>query len=368
MRTSRFGLSILLLASLLTLVVAGSSNTTAHAAALGNCLTAGAPPVFPYHSTDPVLFSTNFNTSSIPPNWWVAPAYSFNKYTVHDPNNVSFSTAGLHLTNNPDRDGTQQDMGIIGEVPTLSTSGRMSNGLNGDSMLMAWCARITNSRDIDTDFELGQQDSRPWPPEIDLAEGAGSQLTVILHWTCDSSIAGCPRTDGFFNGRVAPRGAYSPWPPPGVRVGSHYACDKITNAAGHQVYNSPSDGHFDFNCRAEINLPLPRGAKVNQFNEYGAQFNQSDSRLWVWVDRQPPVIVTDKACGAHLLYDDNGVLPIGQIENGGTAEPCLQASGNWQWDIQQNEWLNRQTVGGLTGGQSDTADVAWWGDYSYSPR
>jgi len=367
MRSTRIGLAIVLFASLVTLIVIGTSTASVQATVLGNCATSGAPQVFPYGPADPVLFSTNFDRSSIPTKWWVAPAYSFNKFTVHDSNNVTFSATGMHLTNNPDRNGTQQDLGIVGEDPILAASGRMPNGLNGDSLVMAWCARISNVRDIDTDFELGQQDSRPWPPEIDLAEGAGNQLNVILHWTCDASIAGCLRADGHFNGTVAPKGAYSPWPPPGVKVGSHYACDKITNAAGQQVHNNPSDGHFDFNCRAQIILPLPRGAKVTQWNQYGAQFNPSDSQFSVWVDGQRPVVVTDRVCGAHLLYDDNGVLPIGQVENGGASEPCLQIGGNWQWDIQQNEWLSRGTVAGLTKGRSDTADVAWWGDYSFKP-
>ena len=179
---------------------------------------------------------------------------------------------------------------------------------------------------------------------------------------------GCPSRDGYFNGRVARRGSYSPWPPRGVRFGSQYFCNKITNAAGQQVDNDPSDGHYDYNCRSQIPLPLPRGVSVTAWNEFGASLNPSDDQLLVWVDGQRPVVVTAKTCGSHLLYDDDGVMPIGQVENGGAAEPCLQVGGNWQWDIQQTEWMGRKTVPGLTKGQFDTADVAWWGDYAFTTR
>lgn len=343
----------------------GASATRAEAKSLGNCATRGAPSEFPYGAGEPLVFSTNFTSTSVPPEWWVAPTpYTFNRYTVHDSANVTFTSTEMQLTNSPDPDGTQQDMGIAGEHPILATSEAMPDGSRGDNLLMAWCARVTNDSDIDTDFELGQSDSRPWPPEIDLAEGAGPIVRVIMHWTCDSSILGCPHTDGEYNGTVAPRGSYTPWPPPGVSVGDHYLCDKITNASGQQVYNSPSDGHYDYNCRAEFNLPLPPGVSVTAWNQYGAEINPLDDELSVWIDEQPPVTVTDAACGSHLLYDDNGVLPIGQIENGGAAEPCFQDGGNWQWSVQQTEWLGRRTVSGLTKGEYDTADVAWFGDYS----
>jgi hypothetical protein len=366
-RSTRLALSVCLLGSLLTIVLgASTARAQATATSLGNCATSGAPSLFPFGAYDPVVFSTNFTGSSVPSSWWVARyATTFNQYTIHDPGNVIFGSAGMQLTNSPDPNGKQQDMGIAGESPILATSGEMPNGYQGDNMLMAWCARVTSDRDIDTDFELGQASSRPWPPEIDLAEGAGSTLTVILHWTCDSSITGCPRTDGDFNGTVAPSGGYSPWPPPGVKVGDHYTCDEITNGSGQQVYNNPSDGHFDYNCRAEVNLPLPKGVSVTAWNQYGAEFNPVDNRFSVWIDGQPPVTITDGVCGSHLLYDDNGLLPIGQIENGRSSEPCLQDGGNWQWDVQQTEWLGRKTVAGLTKGEYDTGDVAWFGDYSY---
>ena len=230
-RSTRLALSVCLLGSLLTIVLgASTARAQATATSLGNCATSGAPSLFPFGAYDPVVFSTNFTGSSVPSSWWVARyATTFNQYTIHDPGNVIFSSAGMQLTNSPDPNGKQQDMGIAGESPILATSGEMPGGYQGDNMLMAWCARVTSDRDIDTDFELGQASSRPWPPEIDLAEGAGSTLTVILHWTCDSSITGCPRTDGDFNGTVAPSGGYSPWPPPGVKVGDHYTCDEITN-------------------------------------------------------------------------------------------------------------------------------------------
>jgi hypothetical protein len=350
---------------LTVILTSATARAQSTGTSLGNC-TSGVPSLFPFGPDDPLVFSTKFAGQSVPHEWWIAPyATTFNEFTVHDPGNVAFTRGGMQLTNSPDSNGTQQDMGIAGELPILATSGTMPNGFQGDNMLMAWCARVTNNRDIDTDFELGQSSSKPWPPEIDLAEGAGATLTVILHWTCDSSIVGCPRTDGDFNGTVAPTGSYAPWPPPGVKVGDHYTCDEITNGSGQQVYNNPSDGHYDYNCRSEINLPLPKGVSVTAWNEYGAAFDPRDNQFSVWIDRQRPVTITDRVCGAHLLYDDNGVLPIGQIENGGASEPCLQDSGNWQWDIQQTEWLGRRTVPGLTKGEFDTADVAWFADYSY---
>jgi hypothetical protein len=362
----RLSFSLLLLAGALTAVVVGTPVARTQAAAVqSNCATLAPPASFPFGPDDPAILSTNFHTSTRPAIWWVPPAYTFNQYTVHAPGNVLFTPNGLELTNSPDHDGTQQDLGITGEGPVLGTNGRMSTGTFGDSMLMAWCARVTDDAHIDTDFEIGQKDSKPWPPEIDLAEGAGNVLTVIFHWTCDASIPGCPKTDGYFNGKVASTGSYKPWPPPGTHVGSHYFCNTITNGSGHQVYNNPSDGHYDYNCRAEINLPLPPGGSVTQWNEYGAEFNPSNSRLSVWIDDQRPVVVTDRVCGANLLFDDNGVLPIGQIENGGASEPCLQVKGNWQWDVQQTEWEGIKTVAGLTPGQHDTADVAWWSDYVY---
>jgi hypothetical protein len=365
---TRFGLSVCLLAAALTSFVPGSSARERSSTVQNSCASHGAPSLFPYGTGDPVHFSTNFNGTSAPPGWWVPPSYTFNQYTVHSPVDVAFTGAYMELTNGPDKNGTQQDMGIAGESPTFSTWGETSDGGYGDSMLMAWCARVTNSQYVDTDFELGQADSRPWPPEIDLAEGAGNGLNVIIHWTCDASIPGCPHADGYFNGTVAAKGSYAPWPPPGVLVGDHYFCNVITNGAGQQVYNDPSDGHYDYDCRAQIALPLPNGGNVANWNQYGAEFNPGDNRFSVWVDGQPPVIVTDLACGSHLLFDDNGFLSRGQIENGGASEPCLQASGNWQWDIQQTEWMGRKTVAGLTSGESDTADVAWFGDYLYNAR
>ena len=362
--TTRTGIAVCLLAALLFSIVVRAPSARAVAASGSTCATSGAPSQFPYGFEDPAVFSTDFTTHSVPQNWWVPPTTTtFNQYTTHDPANVVFSGSAMQLTNAPDPNGTQQDMGIAGENPLLQSAGAAN--ASGDNLVVAWCARVTDDPHVDTDFELGQADSRPWPPEIDLAEGAGNHLTVILHWTCDASIPGCPTRDGYFNGTVAKTGPYTPWPPPGVSVGSHYFCNWITNASGQQVYNDPSDGHFDYNCRAEINLPLPSGVTVSDWNEYGAAFNPSGTSLAVWVDNQRPVVVDARSCGAHLLYDDNGVLPVGEIVNGGAPEPCLQNRGNWQWDIQQTEWMGRKTVPGLTKGQFDTADVAWFADYAY---
>jgi hypothetical protein len=165
-------------------------------------------------------------------------------------------------------------------------------------------------------------------------------------------------------GIVAPIGNYKPWPPQSVSVGAHYSCAKITNGTGPQVYNDPSDGPYDYDCRAVFYLSLPRVKSVTNWNEYGVQINPSDDALWVWIDGQSPVKVYEKACGYQLLYDDNGVLPLGQIENGGSSEPCFQASGSWQWSMQQGEWMSRKTVPGLTNGEHDTADFMCFGDYS----
>jgi hypothetical protein len=363
----RVALAACLATALLAVVGLSDRPEPASATVLGNCATAGAPRQFPYARQDPVVFSTNFVGHSVPAQWWVpSTTTTFNQYTVHAPGNVQFVGNEMQLTNTPDADGTQQDMGIAGELPDLATTGAMANGTSGDGMVMSWCARVTSDEHIDTDFELGQVDSRPWPPEIDLAEGAGNHLTVILHWTCDASIAGCPSADGFFNGTVAKTGGYRPWPPPGVHVGQHYFCDTITNAAGQQVYNDPSDGHHDYNCRAELSLPLPKGVSVTAWNQFGASLDPSGRTLSVWVDGQKPVTVTNTSCGTHLLYDDNGVMPVGEVEDGNAKEPCLQVDGNWQWDIQQTEWMGRKTVPGITKGELDTADVAWWGDYAYT--
>lgn len=364
---ARLALAGCMFASLLTvLIFDGSSIARAEATQLGNCTTAGAPSQFPFRPHHPVVFSTDFRGASLPSGWWLPPSpLSFNQYTVHDATNVALPGNELQLTNDPDKDGVQQDMGIAGENAILATSGRMPNGSQGDDMLLAWCARFTSNSDVDTAFVLGQSNSKPWPPEIDLVEGAG-RIAVFMHWTCDSSIRGCPSTDGDFNGTVARSGSYAPWPPPGTSVGHHYFCDTITNASGQQVYNNPNDGHFDYNCRAQFNLSLPRGVSVTSWNQFGAQLDPRGDRLWVWVDSEPPVMITDRTCGSHILFDDNGRLSTGEIENGRSSEPCLQVGGNWQWSVQQNEWKSRKTLPGLTAHDADTADVSWFGAYSYT--
>jgi hypothetical protein len=300
-------------------------SAVASATTLGNCATSGFPTdYFPYGPDDPGVFGKNFNISSFPSGWWrdptSAPYDVYNDYTsgphngqvltYHDGSNVSFpSSSYLSETNSADSDGYSVDMALFGESRLLGLSSTVGSG-TGDDALVAFCARFSTDSHINTAFVFGQQNASPWPPEIDIAEGAGGNVRVNVHWP-----------------------------------GTNYN-DNASTAC------SAGD-----NCSANYpNFTFPTGQNAADWNEYAMQW--VSGTMTFWVDTTQQYTVTNSSCPT---YAANGTLTY----SSGVTEPCVPNStgnnypNNWQWSMQQNEFNNTLVTG------SQHSDLAWFGDYVY---